>query len=227
MQALSREQIRSIDQYAIEQLGIPGVILMENAGRSAADAIESFLGGSAAGRRIGIVAGKGNNGGDGFVVARHLAIRGFRCQVFLTAEADDLAGDARTNYNAADSMQIPIHEVTGPAVADLSDSLADFELLVDAVGGTGIQGALRGSMAEVVIQINQTGKPVVAIDIPTGLDADSGKAEGPVVRAELTVTFAAWKTGFDQPGAEQYTGRIELVDIGIDAELAYEMSRGS
>jgi NAD(P)H-hydrate epimerase len=82
-------------------------------------------------------------------------------------------------------------------------------------------------MAEVVIQINQTGKPVVAIDIPTGLDADSGKAEGPVVRAELTVTFAAWKTGFDQPGAEQYTGRIELVDIGIDAELAYEMSRGS
>ncbi len=225
MQALSRDQIRSIDRYAIEQMGIPGVILMENAGRNAADAIEAYLDGSVAGRSVGIVCGKGNNGGDGFVVARHLAIRGAECQVLLTAQAGELSGDAETNYSAARSMQVPIHQVSEEAVGDLSKSLAGFELLVDALGGTGIQGALRGTMAAVVEQINRSGRPVVAIDIPTGLGADTGTASGPSVKAELTVTFAARKIGFDQPGAEEYTGRIELVDIGVDAQMVYKMSR--
>jgi len=175
--ALSRQQVREADRRAIEEWGIPGVVLMENAGRGATDAIEELLGG-AAGRSIAVVAGRGNNGGDGFVIARHLTVRRARCEVFLVG----------------------------------------FDLIVDAVGGTGITGPLRGALAEAVERINAAGVPVAAVDIPTGLDCDTGAAPGPTVKAQLTVTFHARKTGFDAPGASQYTGKVVVADIGIPVD---------
>jgi len=212
--SLSRQQLRQADRVAIEQWGVPGVVLMENAGRGATDAVERLLGG-VSGRRVAVVAGGGNNGGDGFVVARHLPLRGAAVAVFLVAEAAKMTGDAAINFAILASLDIDVRVRRGDALGDLAGELAGAELVVDALGGTGIRGALRGDVAAAVEQINAAGRRVVALDIPTGLDCDTGQAHGPVVRAELTVTFLARKIGFDAPDAAEYTGRVVLADIGV------------
>ena len=226
MSALSREQIRSIDRAAIETLGIPGVILMENAGRQCADAVEGFLG-SAAGRSVAIVAGAGNNGGDGYVVARHLDLRGASTTTFIVVPAEKITGDARVNLDVIRGLQHDVRELSGGRIARLAEMLKDFDVVVDAVGGTGIRGALRGDAATAVEQINAAGRPVVAIDIPTGLDCDTGAAPGPAVRAVLTVTFVARKIGFDAPGAAEYTGEVRVADIGIPVDVVARIARDS
>ncbi|HET6427166.1 MAG TPA: NAD(P)H-hydrate epimerase, partial [Phycisphaerae bacterium] len=167
--SLSRRQVREADRRAIDEWGVPGVVLMENAGRGAADVIEEFLG-AAAGQSVAIVAGRGNNGGDGFVIARHLAIRGARPEVFLVADPESLSGDAAVNYAILPHVHVPVRVVAEGKLPPL----AGFDLIIDAVGGTGITGALRGKLATVVEQINAAGRPVVAVDIPTGLDCDTG-----------------------------------------------------
>jgi len=218
MRSLTRDQTRAIDRFAIEQLGVPGVVLMENAGRLCADAVGDFLAGPA-GRKVAICAGAGNNGGDGFVVARHLAMRGARVAVFLVSPADELSGDAEINYRIARNLHLDIRHVGSAELANLSRELRGFDVVVDAVGGTGIRGALRGDIAVAAEQINAAGRPVVAVDIPTGLDCDTGRAEGPAVRANLTVTMVARKKGFDSPASAEFTGEVRVVDIGIPAEV--------
>ena len=225
MSALSREQVRSIDRAAIETLGIPGVILMENAGRQCADAVEGFLG-SAQGRSVAIVAGAGNNGGDGYVVARHLDLRGARTTTFIVVPAEKITGDARVNLDALRGLKHDVRELSGGRIARLAEMLKDFDVVVDAVGGTGIRGALRGDAATAVEQINAAGRPVIAVDIPTGLDCDTGAAAGPAVRAKLTVTFLARKIGFDRPGAAEYTGEVRVADIGIPPETVARIAEG-
>ena len=226
MRSLSRQEVRGIDRCAIETLGIPGVILMENAGRNAADACEEFLG-QAAGKAVAIIAGAGNNGGDGFVVARHLAMRGANVVTFLIAPEEKVRGDARINLEAIRGLGHRIRLVGGDRGLDrLSEELRTFDLVVDAVGGTGISGTLRGDLATAVGQINAAGRAVVAVDIPTGLDCDTGRAEGPVVRAAVTVTFVARKKGFDAPGAAQYTGSVVVADIGIPAGVVADIALG-
>ena len=224
MTSLSRDQIRSIDRCAIETLGIPGVILMENAGRNCADAIERSLGGADS-RRVAIVAGTGNNAGDGFVVARHLAMRGATVVTFLVCPAEKISGDARINLEAIQSLDHDVRELSGDELTGLGELLGPFDLVVDAVGGTGIRGTLHGPQAEAVERINAAGGPVVAIDIPTGLDCDTGRADGPCVRAQMTVTMLARKKGFDAPEARQYTGQVVVVDIGIPAGTVAAMVR--
>jgi NAD(P)H-hydrate epimerase len=213
---LKREEIRSLDATAIDELGIPGLILMENAGRNATDVLENMLA-SAPGRRVAIVAGGGNNGGDGFVIARHLRVREARPVVFLVTPRQKVSGDARVNLLAAEALGVEIRQVS-QELSGLGESLKEFDLIADAVGGTGINGALRGATAQAVEQINAAGVEVLAVDIPTGLDCDTGRAQGPAVKAGRTVTFAAYKVGFDAPGAQEYTGSVEVVDIGIPAE---------
>ena len=238
--SLSREQVRAVDRHATLVLGVPGVVLMENAGRGAADAIEAFLAGPSGracnllhaesqpspkaeshpalkGRAVAVVAGAGNNGGDGYVVARHLHLRGAKPAVFLLAEEGKIAGDARVNLEIIRKLGLVIRQVSAEEFSRLSTELAAFDLIVDAVGGTGIQGRLRGAQAAAVEQINAAGRPVVALDIPTGLDCDTGAADGPVIRAAITVTFAARKKGFDAPGAAAYTGNVVVADIGVPA----------
>lgn len=218
MSDLTRQQVRDVDRYAIEVLGIDGLVLMENAGRQSADAVGEYLqtiGGSC----VAIVAGAGNNGGDGFVVARHLAMRGVSVSTFLVARPKRISGDAAANLAVIRKLNHDIREISSDDIADLAGELSEFDVLVDAIGGTGIFGELRGDIAEAVNQVNAAGRPVVAIDIPTGLDCDTGEAAGPAVKAELTVTFVARKVGFDSPSARQYTGRVQVADIGVSPDI--------
>jgi len=212
-----------VDRYAIETLKIPGLILMENAGRNAADQTEQFLGG-VAGKSVAVVAGGGNNGGDGFVVARHLALRGAEVVTFIVTEPEKISGDAEVNLAAIYHLGHDVRSEHGHHVAEMLKDLGRFELIIDAVGGTGIKGELKEAMAAAVEAINAAGKPVVSIDIPTGLDCDTGQAGKPTVKANVTVTMLARKKGFDAPGAAQYTGEVRVVDIGIPGELVAEMA---
>ncbi len=220
--SLSREQVREIDRLAIEVAGVPGVVLMENAGRNAADEIETFIRArSARGPvRVAVVAGAGNNGGDGYVIARHLSMRGMEAAVFLVSPAEKIAGDALVNLEILRRLGGQVHDCADGDPADLADRLRAFDVIVDAVGGTGIRGALRGVLAGVVEAINAAGQsvPVIAVDIPTGLDCNTGQVQQCAVRAEMTVTFVARKTGFDAPGASDWTGEVRVVDIGVPAD---------
>jgi len=230
--SLSREQVREIDRRAIECAGVAGVVLMENAGRGAADRIEAFMraGGAEAGGRVAVVAGAGNNGGDGYVIARHLSIRGMEVVTFLVAPVARIAGDALVNLQILRKLGGDVRELAGGGVAcgaALAEQLGDVDVIVDAVGGTGMRGALRGGLAGVVEAINAAPVKVgvVAVDIPTGLDCDTGRAEGPAVRAAMTVTFVARKKGFDAPGASDWTGEVCVVDIGVPARRVSAMGQ--
>ncbi len=232
MKSLSREEVRGVDLLAIRQFGVPGVVLMENAGRNAANAIERFLG-ELAGRRVAIVAGAGNNGGDGFVVARHMSMRGANVVTFLVAPLAKVTGDALVNLQIIAKLGLAIRmvgdETPGAlAMQGLGVELAKFDCIVDAVGGTGISGPLRGDIASAVEQINEASHAaqpgsasprVIAIDIPTGMDCDTGDAPTPTVEADMTVTFVARKNGFDVPGANEHTGQVIVADIGIPADM--------
>jgi hydroxyethylthiazole kinase-like uncharacterized protein yjeF len=221
MGSLSRDEVRAIDRVAIETLGVPGMVLMENAGRQVADAVADLLGGPGGlgGRRVAIVTGSGNNGGDGFVVARHLSLRGVRVVVFMIAPAEKLTGDAATNHAISAKLGLDLRFVGAADLAGLAGQLRGFDAIVDAIGGTGIRGPLRGEQAEAVEQINAAARPVVAVDIPTGLDCDTGLAAGPTVRAAITVTFVARKKGFDNPASAEFTGEVRVADIGIPGDL--------
>lgn len=229
MDSLSRDEVREIDRRAIESAGVPGVVLMENAGRGAADAIEEFMARSGGSRRVAVVAGAGNNGGDGYVIARHLSMRGAEVVTFVVAPVEKIGGDARVNLEILRKLGADVrHAETGQAAdgQPLGEQLARFDVIVDAVGGTGIRGPLRGPAAAAVEAINAAGRsvPVVAVDIPTGLDCDTGRADGPAVRATMTVTFVARKKGFDCPSAADWTGEVRVADIGVPPDRLVGMS---
>ncbi len=225
MLLLSRQEVRQLDQFAIDTVGISGAVLMENAGRAITDEISRHLSGLD-GKSVGIVAGHGNNGGDGFVVARHIIIRGGKATVFLVAPEQKIAGDAATNLAVFRALGGIICDATGDRLKCLGEALSSFDLLVDAIGGTGITGPLRGDLAGAVRRINSAAKPIVAIDIPTGLDCDTGQATDPTVQAAMTVTMVARKLGFDQPGASDFTGEVRVVDVGVPVETVISLQAG-
>ena len=213
----TRDAIRAFDRHAIEDLGIPGIVLMENAGRQIADAARRMIAGMAD-PRVLVLAGRGNNGGDGFVVARHLAMDGIRADVVLVAARDQVGGDAATNLEILQGMGLAVTVLDGPVetvLPPLVPLLARADLVVDGLLGTGTRGEIREPYAGVIEAVNAAGRPVLAIDIPSGLDCDTGRPLGPTIRAARTVTMAALKTGFQAPGATDYTGEIILADIGV------------
>ncbi|CUH96282.1 Bifunctional NAD(P)H-hydrate repair enzyme Nnr [Propionispora sp. 2/2-37] len=219
MKAATAEQMRKIDNLAMDQYKIPGIVLMENAGKALAEAIEAALYGVNE-KKVCIFAGKGNNGGDGFVAARHLSNRGAKIKVFLFCPKDQISGDAALNLQVLLRMGVDIVEVTGIRDWDkvkIGISFAD--CLVDALLGTGFKGEITGNMAQVIDLINLAGKIVVAADIPSGVHADNGQVGKTAVRARHTVTFGLYKPGLlFHPGCE-YAGRITLADIGIPGML--------
>jgi len=213
----TRGEIRAFDRYAIEALGVPGIVLMENAGRQIAEAARAMLAGRAR-PRVVILAGPGNNGGDGFVVARHLAIAGIRPEVALLAPREKIVGDADTNLRVLEAMGFQIRVLAGKVEATLGElrpMLAEADLVVDGMLGTGTRGEIREPYASVIGAVNDARRPVLAIDIPSGLDPDTGEPLGPTIRATKTVTLAAVKVGFRKPGAAEYTGEVVLADIGV------------
>jgi NAD(P)H-hydrate epimerase len=214
MDSLSHQAVRQVDRWAIEQIGLPGVVLMENAGRQVADIACELLDDPGP-RSVAIVAGGGNNGGDGFVLARHLAVRGIESTVYLISPREKLSGDARVNFDVILRLGLPVVDVTAAELPKLAAQLGAVGLVVDAVGGTGISGDLRDPIAEAARQINAAGARVLAVDIPTGLDCDTGLPGSPTVRAAVTVTFVARKAGFDNPASAPYTGRVVVADIGV------------
>jgi NAD(P)H-hydrate epimerase len=213
MKALSRDQIRNLDRIAVERFGIPGMVLMENAGRGAVEVLLRRLLPRPE-DRIAVLAGRGNNGGDGFVMARHLVNRGFRAEILLLGRRTDFRGetDAGRNFSITEKMEIPIQEL--PAMDDLPRLLSRADFVVDALLGTGLSGPVRGAYAEAIEALNLAPAPAFAVDVPSGLDADAGRPLGVAVRARATATFAAMKTGLLEEFAREYTGPVEVVDIG-------------
>jgi NAD(P)H-hydrate epimerase len=212
---VTAEEMRQADRRASERYGVPSLLLMENAGRGAVDALERVFG-PVRGRRLVVVCGKGNNGGDGFVAARHLASRGAEVGVWLAARTAEVRGDAATNLQAVVRARLPLVELAdGAAVEGLRGALASSDVVVDALLGTGVTGPATGAIAEAIGAINGAGRPVCALDLPSGLSADHGRLLGPTVRAALTVTFGLPKLGLLlHPGAAE-AGRIERVDLGV------------
>jgi NAD(P)H-hydrate epimerase len=221
LRPLSRAEVRGIDRRAVEELGMPGLLLMENAGRGAAELlVELGIEG-----RVVICAGKGNNGGDGFVIARHLEIRGFDVRVLIFADSQTLQGDAATNFEILRAGGTMIFEFHSGAQPDIWVSiLRSAAWIVDALLGTGMQGTVRGPTASVIHQINEAEVPVLAVDLPSGLDCDTGQPLGACVRAAHTATFVARKQGFDVPGADRFTGQVHVVDIGVPRSLVSQFA---
>ncbi len=217
--SLTRDEVRAVDRYAIDRLGVPGVVLMENAGRNVAQLAEAHFLHDSRGS-IAVVAGAGNNGGDGYVIARHLSRAGYSVTTFLLTAEDRITGDARINLDILHRLGLPVRFVEN--VSQLADVLRPFDLVIDAICGTGMQGPLRSEQAAAVEQINAAGKNVLAVDIPTGLDCDTGEPTGPCIRAKRTVTFIARKRGFDNPASTAYTGPVDVADIGVDAAAIWE-----
>ena len=215
---MDRKTARLIDRIAIEKFAIPSILLMENAGRGTAEVIAKRfpLGPEVL---VGILAGKGNNGGDGFVAARHLSNWGYKVKVILLARKSEITGDARVNLDIISRMDIPIIEMPPEAgFAAFPREISFASVLVDAIFGTGLEGEVRSPFREAIEAMNASGKPIVAIDIPSGLDADTGRILGVACRASVTVTFALPKKGFFLREGPSCVGEIHLVDIGVDAK---------
>jgi NAD(P)H-hydrate epimerase len=221
MIVFNREQTREIDRRAAADYGMSGLVLMENAGRGVADKLSQW----GAKGPVVVCCGKGNNGGDGFVLARHLDLRGISVRVLLWAEPRELSGDAAVNYSIIAKSGLPI-EVFGRRhdSEKLAAQLFDAEWVVDALLGTGSRGEPRPPLGEVIEQLNHARAPKVAIDIPSGLDCDTGAAAAATVRARHTCTFVAMKPGFFEPGVAAYTGQVHVLDIGAPRRLLEEVA---
>lgn len=221
--SLSREEVRAVDRRAIDEFGMTGLVLMENAGRGAA---EQLIGLGIDGPVV-VCAGKGNNGGDGFVIARHLELLGRDVRVLLFANPSDLSGDASANWKileAADTSRIVLGR--RPTLSDIDHALSHADWIVDALLGTGTVGEVREPYRTAIAAINRSARKVLAVDLPSGLDCDTGLPietlpDGtPIcVRATHTVTFVARKRGFDNPASQALTGEVHVVGIGIPKSL--------
>ena len=211
---MSRDEVRDVDRRAIEEFGLPGVVLMENAARGCVDwLIELGVSG-----RVVICAGRGNNGGDGFVIARHLENRGIDVVVLLFADPESLRGDAAINWRVLERAGTPVC-VIKDADDEWRSQIASGDWTIDALLGTGTRGSLREPFPAIIAAINEAPGRVFAIDLPSGLDCDTGKpvdAESPLaVKADFTATFVARKQGFENPAAAEFTGEVRVIDIGV------------
>jgi hydroxyethylthiazole kinase-like uncharacterized protein yjeF len=220
MDYITPEEMREADRKAQEEFGIPATILMENAGRAVFQAAMEMLSEKQE-KKVTIVCGRGNNGGDGFVAARHLMNNGIDVFIFLVADVKELEGEAEANYHRAQK----IAKTMGKVIETLNEeNLSSFEnklegtsLIVDGVFGTGLAREVGEPEKSIIQLINDSEKPVLAVDVPSGLDAANGNALGACIKATKTVTFARPKTGFI--GNEKYTGETITADISLPRVL--------
>ncbi|MGI6697126.1 MAG: NAD(P)H-hydrate dehydratase [Clostridiales bacterium] len=222
MRVVTPKQMREIDRKAMEEHGIPGIVLMENAGIRLAEEVLKLPGEEK--NRVVLIAGKGNNGGDVLVAARHLFNKGVPIRVFLVGASSGMAGDAGVNAGILDRMGIPVVEVSdGAGLEAVKEALGWGQVVVDGIFGTGFKGELRGVPLEIIRAANGSGCAVVSADIPSGIDGETGRVCGECVHASVTVTFGYPKVGLLQyPGAE-YVGRLVVADISIPGAVAEGM----
>lgn len=209
---MTRSEVREYDRRAIEEIGASGVVLMENAGRGCADIISGMYKG---GGCVVIFCGPGNNGGDGYVIARHLSLRDIPSRVVVLAERGKITGDADINLRIIEKIALDVRFVAPNDTAKLTAAIEGASLIADAIFGTGLSGRVRDTYLPAITAINDADCPVFAVDIPSGLDCDTGEPLGDAVKADITATFVAIKRGFQNPASKAYTGKVEVVDIGI------------
>ncbi len=221
MRILTAEAMREVDRAAIEDLGIPSLVLMENAAIGVVEALGKAFGEA---ESVAIFCGPGNNGGDGLAVARHLSVRGWEVRVFLITGGRKLSGDAEVQLGICRKAEVPILEIAsedrlGPAL----EAAAECDIVVDALFGTGLDRPLEGLFAQVVDAINALPAPCVAVDLPSGLSASESQPIGPHVTADLTVTFAAPKVAHVFPPAADAVGEMVVTDLGIPPRLVNDV----
>ena len=215
MKIVSAQEMRDMDRRASTEFYIPSIVLMENAGLRVVEAVQTALAGIKL-PRVVVIAGKGNNGGDGFVVSRHLINSGFQVDTFLLGDPSKLTPDAALNFRILQSISDRVFVVLGTdELQGLLASLLGCDLVVDAIYGIGFHGEMPSLESEVVKMVNQSGKPVVAVDIPSGVEADTGKVRGEAIRATWTVTMALPKKAFFLEPGRSYTGMLTVGDISI------------
>jgi hydroxyethylthiazole kinase-like uncharacterized protein yjeF len=215
---MTRDEVRAVDSWAINTIGIPGVVLMENAGRSCAELIKEKLKDVAA-PKVCIFCGTGNNGGDGYVIARHLLNSGFEVVVVICGDREKIKGDAKINLDILGRLGRPIEQLNlgdADVPAQVKSFAAGADMIVDGIFGTGLSGPLRDDYKRLVESINACDCPILAVDIPSGLDCDAGQPLGAAIKADYTVTFVAVKKGFASGNAAQYTGEIFVASIGVE-----------
>lgn len=213
MKVVTAEEMRYIDRKTIEDLSVPGIVLMERAGLAVSDKIKEIFGK----RKVIVVAGRGNNGGDGMVAARNLQNEGWDVEVFLTSSPDSLKDDALAQYKAATEYGIDIHPVE--ELFSNPYHIEQHSVIVDAVLGTGLSKNVSESLSRVLNLINGSGVPIISVDIPSGISSDNGQIMGSAIKADYTVTFGLPKRGhFLYPGLE-YTGKLFIEDIGFRRDL--------
>jgi len=218
---LSREQMRAFDAHAISRCRVPGVVLMENAGRGATDVlVRELCGGDATGARVVLACGTGNNGGDGLVIARRLAVYGAAPVVVLVGDPAKASDDVRINLEAWRGIGGEVRELAaGAPLSVLTDALAAADVVVDGLFGTGLDRPIDGLFADVVRAVNGSRAKRFAVDLPSGLDADTGAELGVCVSATCTATFAHLKRGLMTPNGARLAGKVHVVDIGVPASL--------
>jgi NAD(P)H-hydrate epimerase len=224
---LSRDEVRELDRRAIDGFSVPGIVLMENAGRGCAELLRRLNPDRAP---VLILCGPGNNGGDGFVIARHLDNHGWPVDVFVVAKSNQEPGDADINFDIVYASGVrytqchPDH-LTDRQADTFRRTLRAAGWVVDALFGTGLSRPIGPPFDRLIEAVNESGKPVFAIDIPSGLDCDTGEPLGPTVKAAHTATFVAHKKGFLNPVALAWTGEIHVVEIGTPRVLVEEYRR--
>ncbi len=219
MQALSRSQVRDVDRVAIDEYCVPGIVLMENAGRNSSEVVVRLFD-SISDQNVVVVVGHGNNGGDGLVIARYLELAGAKVRVVLAASPQRFERDSLANLDIINRSGIDQVCLAGAAVEQWQNTLLPATCVIDAILGTGASGAARGdskvAIESILGRMKIAPRPyVVSIDAPSGFDCDRGVPCGPCVCADETLTFVALKQGFKTTDAERYTGRIHVIDIGV------------
>ena len=220
---LSKDESRSIDEAAISQLGLTGPLLMENAARGVVDVLlrefpelNSRDGLKKETGRILVVCGTGNNGGDGLAIARQLAAIGVNSDVYLMKAGKQLSADCEFNLNVLLACGISVVNIDEPnVICDRIERALEVDLVVDCLLGTGLRGVARSPFVEIINAINSSAARVLSVDVPSGLDCESGLMEGECVQADVTVTFCGRKQAFDNPQSSQFTGKVFVAHIGL------------
>jgi len=226
MDLLTADEMREMDRQTIESFGLPARILMENAGRGATRVLMSYFP-DLRHYCVGVAAGRGNNGGDGFVLARYLFQHHIDVKVYLLADSAKLQGHAAENFDLLAKLGVPVVELPDEeSFSRHRSEMAHKQIWVDAILGTGLSSEVKGYFKAVIEFINSANRPVLSVDIPSGLHADTGQPCGICIAAKMTATFAFPKIGHIQlPGAD-YTGRLHVVDIGIPPYIAQKTAPG-
>jgi hydroxyethylthiazole kinase-like uncharacterized protein yjeF len=219
MPRLTRAQVREVDRIAIERYHIPGIVLMENAARAVTVEAWSKIEEEQSPTAL-IVCGGGNNGGDALAVARHLHNYGVGIEIVLTIDPATYRGDAATNWKIIQAMQLPTHRASADTIKRF-----EYSIILDGIFGTGLSRPVEGETARIIQAMNDSNSPILAIDLPSGLDCDTGEPLGVCINASWTVTFVAEKVGFTNPNAQRHLGRVSVAEIGVPNELIDELQK--